>query len=152
MSVRPSCWTKSSKSFTLRVASGRSYTRQHAAIQVSLAGLGRPRSIAGGGDLTPRYCDVFRAGQDGHVGKPVCEFIAARGSPFAQVSPLGQLGESDERDQRVTTGKAREHRHGQLALETERSNVGIENDRVHSPGTLRQFSAASGVGVVQELL
>ena len=106
----------------------------------------------GGGDLTPRYCDVFRAGQDGHVGKPVCEFTAARGSPFAQVSPLGQLGESDERDQRATAGKASEHRHGQLALETERSNVGIENDRVHSAGTLRQFSATGCVGVVEELV
>ena len=44
--LRPSCLAKSSKSFVLKVASGRPWARQHAAIQLSLIGRGRPRSWA----------------------------------------------------------------------------------------------------------
>jgi hypothetical protein len=43
ISRRPSFWVKSSKSFTLSVASGKLATRQQAAIQVSLTGRLRPR-------------------------------------------------------------------------------------------------------------
>jgi hypothetical protein len=46
MSSRPSCPAKSSKSLTLRVARGNWRARQHAAIQLSLAGRGRPRRRA----------------------------------------------------------------------------------------------------------
>ena len=46
MSRKPSWSAKSLKSFKFRVASGRSRTRQHAVIQVSFTGRGRPRRSA----------------------------------------------------------------------------------------------------------
>ena len=46
MRVSLSCSAKSAKSLTFRVASGRSSTRQQAAIQVSFCGRGRPRRCA----------------------------------------------------------------------------------------------------------
>lgn len=55
MSSRPSCSVKAAKSLRLNVASGGSRTRQHAAIQLSLAGRGREHpELAGEPGERPR--------------------------------------------------------------------------------------------------
>jgi hypothetical protein len=65
------------------------------------------------------------AWQHGNAGQSSGQFLAAVGAPMADFSPLGQLAEGHERDQRLTPDQSRRHGPRELAPVQQRSDVGV---------------------------
>jgi hypothetical protein len=97
------------------VASGSSRARQQAAIQVSLIGRGRPRSLAW--VWTPDGRCVESARQDDDAGEEGSHARAAAGSPAVEVRPSGQLADRDEGGGELLAGELVSEAVGQLSLE-----------------------------------
>ena len=89
ISCSPSCAAKSSKSLTLKVARANWCARQHAAIQLSLAGRGRPRRRAAAEILS----QAREPRQDHDAAEPLLQLLTGTRSPAARGRPLPQLAD-----------------------------------------------------------
>jgi hypothetical protein len=94
-SIRPSCSAKSSKSLTLKVASGNWCARQHAAIQLSLAGRGRPRRLASA-EILPHVREVASS-EFSTTTRPSHSSRSSRVRGPQRGRPLPQLADGHER-------------------------------------------------------
>jgi hypothetical protein len=104
-SCSPSRVPKAAKSLVLNVASGRRWTRQHAAIQVSLTGRGRLRSWPRALGAAPRLSRPLRLSAGDHVPSPLGEVGEFAWSTASEHCPLRQLAQGDERDAQGLAGQ-----------------------------------------------
>jgi hypothetical protein len=127
-SRRLSCSAKSLKSLMLKVASGKSWARQHAAIQLSLAGRGRPRRLASA-EILPYVREVASS-----ESKPQLEIFAGARSPAARGRPLPQFADGHERHAPGHAGQSRGQRISELALDRPGRHIGVKDDVAHWAG------------------
>jgi hypothetical protein len=131
-----------------RVARGRSYARQHAAIHESFIGRGLPLRPGIGTDPTPRSRNRLVGVEDDDTVEPALQPVTIPRAPVTDLGPLPQLAKRHG-DAPRGTSQLHDQGTGKSVLDALRRDIGIENDVIHQLGEIRP---AVGVGIGDELL